>query len=180
MRPPLPTDQGATFIRIDIPSQRLVFAQSGKVECEYPVSTGAKGVGCEAGSFKTPTGMHRIRLKIGEGRPLGAVFVRRRPTGDVFSPNVDNALPGRDWILTRILWLQGLESGLNRGGNVDTLRRYIYIHGTADHGMENPPTSHGCVRMYNSHIIDLFSRVSVGTPVLIQANTPCCNAGGET
>lgn len=169
-----PTPQStpsATFIRIDIANQRLVLLEGGLVVREYPVSTGAKGHGCEAGSYQTPTGLHRIRLKIGEGQPLGSVFTGRRPTGEVFSLSLRDAAPERDWILTRILWLEGLEPGGNRGENVDTLRRYIYIHGTPDEGMRNPPSSHGCIRMSNAHVVDLFSRVSVGTSVLIAATS---------
>ena len=156
-----------TSICVDIERQRLILLEDGRSVVEYPVSTAAKGHGCDAGSYKTPIGWHRIRLKIGDGHPPGAVFVGRRPTGEVFSPDLGRAAPGRDWILTRILWLEGLEPGLNRGGSVDTLRRYIYIHGTPDEGMDHPPGSHGCIRMYNSHIVDLFSRVCRGTRVLL-------------
>lgn len=170
MRTPPQLTQSTTSIRMDISTQRLTVLDRGAVAREYPVSTGAKGHGCEVGSYRTPTGLHRVKLKVGEGQPLGAVFVSRRPTGEVFSSSLRAASPDRDWILTRILWLEGLESGRNRGGNVDTLRRYIYIHGTPDDGMDNPPSSHGCVRMFNSDIMDLFSRVPVGTTVLIEAN----------
>ena len=178
-QPPPPLSQSATCIRIDVARQRLTLGEGVRVAHEYPVSTGAKGLGCEAGSFRTPTGLHRIKLKIGEGQPLGAVFAGRRPTGEVFSPKLREAAPSRDWILTRILWLEGLEPGRNRGGAVDTLRRYIYIHGTPDDGMDDPPSSHGCVRMFNSDIVDLFSRVSVGTPVLIEAAVSYGNARCE-
>jgi L,D-transpeptidase YbiS len=170
--------QSSAFIRIDIASQRLALTEDGKVSREYPVSTGANGHGCEAGSYRTPTGLHRIKLKVGDGQPLGAVFSGRRPTGEVFSSSLRDAAPGRDWILTRILWLEGLEPGRNRGGNLDTLRRYIYIHGTPVDGMDNPPASHGCIRMFNTHIVELFSRVSVGTPVLIEASV-LSNAASE-
>ena len=161
--------QSNTTILVDVDRQALTLLENGRPVLEYPVSTGAKGCGCEAGSYKTPTGWHRIKLKIGEGRPPGAVFVGRRPTGEVFTPALGQASPERDWILTRILWLEGLEPGVNRGGGVDTLRRYIYIHGTPDEGMVEPPSSHGCVRMYNPHVVDLVSRVRVGTRVLIVA-----------
>lgn len=167
MQPPIPP-QGPT-IRIDVEHQTLTLVQDGRVVRQYPVSTGANGCGCEAGSYKTPLGWHRIKLKIGDGHPLGAVFVSRRATGEVFSADHRQADPSRDWVLTRILWLDGLERGLNRGEGVDTLRRYIYIHGTPDEGMDNPPSSHGCVRMYNPDVADLFARVSVGTRVLIVA-----------
>ena len=179
MRPPQLPIPSATFVRIDIASQRLTLVEAGHAALEYPVSTGAKGHGCEAGSYQTPTGLHRIKLKVGEGQPLGAVFASRRPTGEVFSPTLRDAAQDRDWILTRILWLEGLEPGRNRGGRVDTLRRYIYIHGMPDDGMDNPPSSHGCVRMFNSHIIDLFSHVSVGTPVLIEASGLSSNAASK-
>ena len=169
MPPSSPVSEGPA-LRVDIATQTLTLLHDGQTVREYPVSTGAKGAGCEAGSYRTPTGWHRVRLKIGDGQPLGAVFVGRRPTGEVFSEALRQAAPERDWILTRILWLQGLEPGLNRGGSVDTLRRFIYLHGTPDDGMRDPPSSHGCVRMYNSDIVDLFSRVRVGTPVLIVAN----------
>jgi lipoprotein-anchoring transpeptidase ErfK/SrfK len=154
-------------ISVDIATQTLTLLQDAQPVLSYPVSTSAQGAGCEAGSFKTPVGWHRVRAKVGDGCPLGAVFVGRRPTREVFSADLGRNAPQRDWVLTRILWLQGLEPGLNRGGKVDTLRRYIYIHGTPDQGMEDPPASHGCVRMYNEHVVDLFSRVRVGTPVLI-------------
>ena len=170
--------QEAASIRINIASQRLSLTEDGQLLCEYPVSTGANGHGCEAGSYKTPTGLHRIKLKIGDGQPLGAVFSSRRPTGEVFSSRLCAVAPERDWILTRILWLEGLEPGRNRGRNLDTLRRYIYIHGTPDDGMKNPPSSHGCVRMFNEHLVELFSRVSVGTLVHIETNS-LCNAASE-
>jgi lipoprotein-anchoring transpeptidase ErfK/SrfK len=162
--------RSATYISIDISTQQLTLIERGLVARHYPVSTAAKGHGCEAGSYRTPIGLHRIKLKVGEGQPLGAVFVSRRPTGEVFSSRLREASRERDWILTRILWLDGLEPGRNRGGNVDTLRRHIYIHGTPDEGMNDPPSSHGCVRMFNSDIMDLFARVPAGTTVLIEAN----------
>jgi lipoprotein-anchoring transpeptidase ErfK/SrfK len=162
--------RSATDIRIDISTQQLTLIERGLVARQYPVSTAAKGHGCEAGSYRTPIGLHRIILKVGEGQPLGAVFVSRRPTGEVFSSSLREASRERDWILTRILWLDGLEPGRNRGGNVDTLRRHIYIHGTPDEGMNDPPSSHGCIRMFNSDIMDLFARVPAGTTVLIEAN----------
>lgn len=167
-----------TSIRINIASQRLTLTEAGRVTHDYPVSTGLKGYGCEMGSYQTPVGLHRIKLRIGEGLPLGTVFARRRPTGEVFSPDLGESAPARDWILTRILWLEGAEPGRNRGGNVDTLRRYVYIHGTPDEGMKNAPSSHGCIRMFNTDIIELFSRVSAGTPVLLVADG-LCNAAPD-
>jgi L,D-transpeptidase YbiS len=133
----------------------------------YPVSTAANGPGCTRGSYCTPTGLHRIRAKIGQGLPVRTVFVRRRPTGEVFSPALGASFPDRDWILSRILWLQGLEPGVNRGGGVDTLRRFIYIHGTADESRIGQPVSHGCIRMRNDDIVALFDRVTSGTLVRV-------------
>ena len=134
----------------------------------YRISTAANGSGCEWGSFQTPRGLHRIRLKIGEGCPINTVFVGRRPTGEVFSPAIPHDSKNRDWILSRILWLEGLVPKLNRGGSVDTLRRHIYIHGTADEHQLGMPVSHGCIRMANSDVIDLFDRVNTGSLVTIK------------
>lgn len=133
----------------------------------YPVSTAANGTGCVDGSYCTPTGKHRVRLKIGEGCPVGAVFRRRRPTGEVFSSELAASFPGRDWMLSRILWLDGLQPGFNRGGRLDTLRRFVYIHGTADEHLIGQAASHGCIRMRNMDIIELFDLVPPGTLVHI-------------
>jgi hypothetical protein len=115
-------------IWVSVVQQQLSLIRDGAAERVYSISTAANGVGSEANSFRTPRGLHRVRLKIGDGCPSQAVFVRRRPTGEVFSQKLRERWPERDWILSRILWLDGLEVGLNRGGSVDTLRRHIYIH----------------------------------------------------
>ena len=156
-------------ILIDIPSQSLELydAQNMLVRC-YPVSTGANGVGEESGSFCTPRGKHVVRAKIGGGQPLNTVFVRRRPTGEIYTPELGAQFPRRDWILTRILWLSGKEPGYNRLGTCDTMRRFIYIHGTPDTTEIGKPGSHGCVRMRNADLVELFDLVPVGTPVLIR------------
>ncbi len=153
-------------IRILIPSQTLVLlADDGSVAKRYPVSTSAKGVGEQFGSFKTPRGRHVVRAKIGAGLPVNSVLVRRRPTGEIWSPELAARFPGRDWILTRILWLSGCEPGFNRLGDVDTMRRFIYIHGCPDSAPMGIPGSIGCVRMHNPDLLDLFDRVPVGTRV---------------
>ncbi len=153
-------------IRILIPSQSLeLLADDGSVVKRYPVSTSARGVGEAFGSFKTPRGRHVIRAKIGAGLPVNSVLVRRRPTGEIWSPELGARYPGRDWILTRILWLSGCEPGFNRLGKVDTMRRFIYIHGCPDGAPMGVPGSIGCVRMHNPDLLDLFERVDVGTPV---------------
>jgi L,D-transpeptidase YbiS len=152
------------MITIDLNAQKLTF--QGKA---YVVSTAKNGPGETYGSFCTPRGSHIVRAKIGAGQPLGAVFVRRRPTGEVWTPEMHERYPGRDWILTRILWLSGREPGRNRLGEVDTMRRYIYIHGCPDSAELGKPGSIGCVRMRNRDIVELFDRVAPYTPVEISA-----------
>jgi lipoprotein-anchoring transpeptidase ErfK/SrfK len=158
------------MIRIDVPSQTLdLLDEAGDLLRRYVVSTGARGVGEKNGSYCTPRGLHVIRAKIGAGQPPGTVFAQRRPTGEVYGPELAARFPGRDWILTRILWLSGREPGFNRLGDVDTMRRFIYIHGTPDDVPLGQPGSKGCVRMRNADIVDLFERVAVGSKVEIVA-----------
>lgn len=151
-------------IEIDIAKQELRFGDR-----TYLVSTASRGVGEKNGSLCTPRGSHIIRAKIGAGQPLGAVFVRRRPTGEVWTPQLHAQYPGRDWILTRILWLSGCEPGRNRLGDLDTMRRYIYIHGSHDMAEMGKPGSIGCVRMRSPDIVELFDLVPPYTPVDIKA-----------
>ncbi|WP_374483358.1 L,D-transpeptidase family protein [Zoogloea sp.] len=155
-------------IRVDVASQTLsLFGDDGACVRRYSVSTAKNGVGEEKGSHCTPRGRHVIRARIGAGAPLGAAFRGRRPTGEVWSAELDEASPGRDWILTRILWLSGLEPGRNRLGQVDSMQRYIYIHGTPDSEPMGVPLSIGCVRMRNRDVAELFDLVTAGTPVEI-------------
>jgi len=157
-------------IQIDIPSQALsLFGQDGACIRRYSVSTARNGAGEASGSFCTPRGRHIVRARIGAGAPLGAAFRGRRPTGEVWTPELAAANPGRDWILTRILWLSGTEPGHNRLGEVDSMRRYIYIHGTPDTEPMGVPLSIGCVRMRNRDVAELFELVPAGTPVDIRA-----------
>ena len=135
---------------------------------QFHVSTALNGVGEESGSGCTPRGLHTIRAKIGEGLPLNAVFVGRRFTGEVYAPALADLYPKRDWILTRILWLSGKEPGYNRLGKVDSMQRYIYIHGTPDTEPMGVALSHGCIRMRNVDVVELFDLVSVGTELLIE------------
>ena len=155
-----------TSIRISIPDQRLTLHDDGgRTVRSYAVSTATNGPGERRGSHCTPRGRHIVRAKIGAGAAPGTVFVGRRPTGEVWSPELAAQHPGRDWILTRILWLSGCEPGFNRLGEVDTMRRYIYIHGSPDAVPMGVPGSIGCVRMRNAEIIELFDLVPAGTPV---------------
>ena len=153
-------------VEISIPAQVLrLLDDDGSELRTWPVSTAANGAGEESGSYCTPRGRHVIRAKIGAGAPLNTVFRGRRPTGEIYSPALARAQPGRDWILTRILWLSGTEVGKNRLGDVDTMRRYIYIHGTPDTEPLGVPGSIGCVRLSNRDIVELFDLVPVGTIV---------------
>jgi L,D-transpeptidase YbiS len=157
-------------IRIDIDSQTLELRDAnGNVLRRYVVSTSKNGAGEVNGSYCTPRGRHVVRAKIGAGLPDNTVFVKRRPTGETYSPELAQRHPGRDWILTRILWLSGCEPGFNRLGAVDTMRRYIYIHGSPDSVRMGQPGSIGCIRMRNCDIVELFDLVDAGTPVEITA-----------
>jgi len=157
-------------IGIHIATQELeLLDDAGRLLRRYPVSTATNGAGETSGSFCTPRGRHTIRARIGAGQPENAVFVRRRPTGEIYTPELGAQFPERDWILTRILWLSGCEPGFNRLGECDTMRRYIYIHGTPDATRIGTPGSHGCIRMRNADLLELFDLVSTGTPVEITA-----------
>ena len=158
-------------IVVGLASQRLTLTAGPDVLRVYPVSTARQGAGEQMGSEQTPRGAHVIRAKIGDGAPPGAVFVGRRPTGEIWSPDLARRFPDRDWILTRILWLSGAEPGRNRLGHVDSMRRYIYIHGTPDPEPMGVVASHGCIRMRNEDVIDLFDRVPVGTRVSIEESS---------
>lgn len=153
-------------IRISLPQQSLeLHDERGMLLRRYLVSTAKNGAGEQNGSFCTPRGRHIVRAKVGAGAPANTVFRRRRPTGEVWTPQLADGFPGRDWILTRILWLSGREPGRNRLGEVDTMRRYIYLHGSPDPVAMGSPGSIGCVRMRNADIIELFDMVPAYTPV---------------
>lgn len=155
------------LIIINIAEQRLDFFEDQRLIMDCVVATARKGAGEQRGSEQTPRGWHQIRARIGAGLPLNTIFVGRRPTGEIYSPQLRLNYPQRDWILTRILWLSGLEIGRNRFGAVDTMARYIYIHGCPDEDQIGIPSSHGCIRMRNHEIIEFFERVTVGARVNI-------------
>lgn len=153
---------------VSISQQTLtVLNTQGESISHFLISTAANGVGSQKNSGCTPLGQHIIRAKIGDKAPLNAVFVGRRPTGEICTPELMEQHSERDWILTRILWLSGKESGVNRLGDVDTMQRYIYIHGTPDNVKLGVPASHGCVRMRNTDVVKLFDMVTVGDTVEI-------------
>ena len=155
-------------IVISIPSQQLeLYSDNRNIIRRYNISSAGKGVGQQYGSFCTPLGKHVIRAKIGAGQPVNTVFVGRRPTGEIYTAELGARYPGRDWILTRILWLSGCEPGFNRLGQVDTMRRYIYIHGSPDSVEMGKPGSIGCIRMRNSDLLELFDLVDAGARVEI-------------
>ena len=157
------------YLRVSIPHQTLEWLEEGEVICVWPVSTARNGPGERRGSECTPRGWHQVRARIGEGAPINSVFRGRRPTGEIYGDALEACHPGRDWILTRILWLGGLEPGFNRYGAVDTTWRYVYIHGSPDRAVTGTPSSHGCIRMKSSDMLDLFDRVSAGMRVLIES-----------
>lgn len=161
---------GKSMLRLEIiisEQKLLVIDADQQISC-YSISSGKKGLGEQKGSEQTPRGWHYIRAKIGEGLPINTVFKARRPTGEIFCPELAQQFPDRDWILTRILWLCGLEVGKNRLGGLDTMQRFIYIHGCPDDFPMGAPLSHGCIRMRNLDIVQLFDLVEAKTRVLIR------------
>ena len=155
-------------IRISLRDQRLDLLEDDAVLKSFPISTSKFGAGEVNGSFRTPRGRHVVRAMIGSGQPEGSVFQGRRLTGERYSPELARQYPERDWILTRILWLSGTEPGANRRGQVDSMRRYIYIHGTPASEPVGTPASLGCIRMRNADVIELFDLVAPGTVVEIE------------
>lgn len=153
-------------IEISLSEQTLTLLDAaGRVVCSYSVSTSKNGPGEMKDSYCTPRGRHIIRAKIGAGAAENTIFVGRRASGEIYTPALGDRNPGRDWILTRILWLSGCELGFNRLSKVDTMQRYIYIHGSPDIAQMGKPGSIGCIRMHNRDIVELFDQVAPGTPV---------------
>src|SRR3990167_4235758 len=157
-----------TTLEIQIAEQKILIFKNNKYFNSYLISTAKKGVGETHGSEQTPRGAHIVRAKIGKGHAANTVFVGRRPTGEIYHPSLRQSYPERDWILTRIFWLSGLEVGKNRLGKVDTMRRYIYIHGSPDDVAMGQPGSKGCIRMHNKDIIELFDTTPIRTEILLE------------
>lgn len=166
-----PTVPAQRWLLVGAHSQQLWLCEGHRVLARYSVSTARNGLGERAGSEQTPRGWHQVRARIGSGAALASVFRGRRPTGEICTAELQAEHPTRDWILTRILWLSGLEPGRNRGMQgdvcVDSMRRYIYLHGTPDSEPMGVPLSHGCIRLHNADIVELFERVPAHTPVFI-------------
>ena len=160
-------DAPTHLLHVSIPDQRLSMIENGKIVKTYLVSTAKNGPGERRGSGCTPRGWHVIRARIGKDEPENSVFIGRRPTGEIYNAELAAQYPERDWILTRILWLGGLEPGFNRYHEVDTAWRYIYIHGSPDHGVSGDPQSHGCIRMKSPDLLELFDNIKTGMRVLI-------------
>jgi len=158
----------AACLEVNISTQQLHLFEFGKIIKSYTISTAKNGPGERFGSECTPRGWHIVRAKIGQGEADNMVFIGRRPTGEIYQPHMRKEFPRRDWILTRIMWLSGCEVGKNRLTNLDTMRRYIYIHGCPDEDIMGIPGSHGCIKMRNKDVIELFNRIEKYTPVLIK------------
>jgi len=158
-------------IEIKIKLQNLDVIDNNQVRIKsYRISSAINGVGQKKDSFCTPLGKHIVRAKIGYDQPINTVFIKRRPTGEIYTPELGASYPGRDWILTRILWLSGCELGFNRLGLVDTMRRFIYIHGSPNCINMGKLGSIGCIRMFSTDLLELFDLVDVGTEVNIKEN----------
>lgn len=155
------------LINISLSGQRLQLCEGEQVLMDVAISTARNGPGEQVNSECTPRGWHQVRAMIGADAAANTVFVGRRPSGEIFSPELKRKSPERDWILTRILWLSGLTPGENRLGSVDTMRRYIYIHGCPDEDVMGVPSSHGCIKMRNAEVIDLFNTIEPGARVWI-------------
>ena len=152
---------------VSIKKQRLYHIKDDSIIKEYIISSSAYGVGSEAGSNKTPLGLHKVNQKYGEKTPINGRMVGRVFDGNIATIYKDNTKSKTDDVTTRILWLEGLEHGRNKGDGIDSFKRYIYIHGTSEEGRLGTPASHGCIRMKNKEVIDLYNKIAIGTLVLI-------------
>jgi lipoprotein-anchoring transpeptidase ErfK/SrfK len=161
-----PELQFDTIIYISVKHQKLYLADKNKIIKEYTISTAKNGVGSKQNSMKTPLGLHTIKHKIGHNAPKNTIFISRRNTGKTAKIYYQGDAPA-DYVTSRIMWLKGMEPGKNKGRGIDSYKRFIYIHGTAEEGKLGTPASHGCIRMSNNDVIELFDLVKEGTPVLI-------------
>lgn len=169
---PLPADTPwvDTFhvLQVSVAKQQMTLYELGRPVQTFRISTSMVGTGSRMGSIRTPLGRHRICRMVGDGLVAGAVLRGAKPTGEVAQIFIDTTNVEDDLVTTRILWLEGLEPGRNRGGLVDSYHRYIYIHGTPEEGLIGQPASHGCLRMYNRDVIALYNRIRLGSLVIIE------------
>ncbi len=161
---------GACYILVNVPKQRLFLIKKNRILQSYDISTSYFGTGNKSVSHKTPLGMHQIQCKIGDGVPIGGIFEGRKYIHQIATIHKDKTKRPEDLITTRILCLEGLEPGLNKGKGIDSFQRHIYIHGTNEEGLIGLPVSHGCVRMKNADVLKLYNQVHKGTLVYIQGS----------
>lgn len=161
-------DLSADLLYVSVRRQRLFHVRDGGLIAEYPIATASKGLGAKVDTYRTPTGLHRVSEKFGDDVPPLGILKDREFTGQFADP--DFAGKDNDWITSRILWLSGLEPGVNQGDDVDSHERFIYIHGTANEGSVGTPSSMGCIRMRNADVIELYEGVAVGTLVVVLDN----------
>ncbi len=162
-----PLLEAGNFLYVSLHNQRMYRIIGWEIQNEYSISGAKKGAGNQSGSNQTPTGLHTVAEKFGEGVPLGGIMKSRKYIGEIAEIFIDETDVETDFVTTRILWLKGMEKGINSGGNVDSYHRYIYIHGTPEEGLLGKPASHGCIRMKNESVIHLFSETEIGEKVLI-------------
>ena len=156
-------------ILVDISEQRLYLKSGEQTLVSYPISTSKYGEGSKENSFKTPLGNHIIKEKIGENAPINTIFISRINTKNIASIENKPKNTENDYVTSRIMWLEGEENGVNKGPGIDSYERYIYIHGTHEEGLIGVKASHGCIRMFNVDVIDLYDRIHNGTKVIIRA-----------
>ena len=152
---------------VNITEQKMYYIKEGGIVKTYVISSSNYGVGNKAGSNKTPIGLHKVKQKFGEETPINGKMIGRVFYGDIATIYTDNTKSKTDDVCSRILWLVGLEEGLNKGEGIDSYNRYIYIHGTSEEGRLGKPASHGCIRMKNKEVIELYEKIKIGTLVLI-------------
>ena len=152
---------------VNIIKQTMYHIKKHKIVKTYVISSSSYGVGSEVGSYKTPLGLHRIKEKFGDKTPMNGRMIGRVYYGQIATIYTDQTKSKTDDVTSRILWLEGLEKGLNKGEGIDSYKRYIYIHGTSEEGRLGTPASHGCIRMKNKAVIELYDKIKIDTLVLI-------------
>ena len=162
-----PNISNQKYVYISIKYQQLFLIENDSTTKHFPISTATNGMGTKTNSYKTPYGLHTIKNKIGDNVPYAGIFESRVYYGNKATILTDNQNSNKDYVTTRILWLQGEDYGINKGGKVDSYNRYIYIHGTPEEGLIGQPASHGCIRMKNKDVIELFKLLDLGTPIYI-------------